>query len=758
VTRALDTARSLARRRGVRVAAVLLPLLGAAGGWLPLLDAPGYELAEGAALLSAVLLAPWLGIAAARAERARPDPSPAAALAGAAAVLLALLAALLGGAALRAAFGPCHALAGAGFLAVLTLPCALLALALAVAAGFAARRIGAAAALHAALVLAALGLALRAAYAGPAAFLSSPLLGAWPGPLYDEAVPLDARLILSGLLALALALSVAAATELACRLARPGGRTRAAAPALLLLAAAGGALGARATLAALGLDGERATVDRVLGGRREGARCTLVLPAEKPEAAASELLAECEFHAADLARLLGIRHPPRVTVYVHRSAEEKRRLVGAAGTDFTKPWLAEIQLTDAPLPHPVLRHELVHALASALADGPLRVPARAGVMVSAGLVEGLAVALEIPAGSWTVHQWSRAARDLGLLPDVARIVGPAGFWAQAPARAYTAAGSFLGFLLERYGAEPVTRAYRTGDLAGALGRPLPALVGEWQAFLGGVTVPEGLRVAARARLSRPSLFARPCVREVAALEAEAAEAAAAGRTARACALYDRDAALTGSAAALKAEGDVRLRAGDLAGARVAYGQALVRVGGDGALRIAIGVAEGDLAWLENDVAGASAAWLAALATQPDRAEARLLQAKLVAAGDPALGPAARPYLLGRGDPAAALLRVARPDRPLSAYLAGRALAVRGEAAAAAAELARAAEGGLPAVLADEARLLLGEARCASGDTAAGRAVLERCLPDAAAAASARIEAALRRCAFEARAGTRPRDD
>jgi hypothetical protein len=61
VTPPLPTLRSLARRPSVRAAAIVLPLAGFAAGWLPLLDAPGYELAEAGALLAGVVVGPWAG-------------------------------------------------------------------------------------------------------------------------------------------------------------------------------------------------------------------------------------------------------------------------------------------------------------------------------------------------------------------------------------------------------------------------------------------------------------------------------------------------------------------------------------------------------------------------------------------------------------------------------------------------------------------------------------------------------------------------
>lgn len=750
MSRSVEIAGALLRRRSFRAGGAALLLLGLGAGSLPLLEAPGWELGQAGSLLAA-LLAPFAGIAAFRIERGREDASPAAAAAGGALALLTLLGAFAGGVLLRAALGPCAVLSSAlGFVPLLAIPSALLGTSLAVAAALLARgRAAGTALLYALALLASLGVSLFRAWSGPAAFVADPLLGLWPGPLYDEALVPDLRAVLFRAGALAGAIAVAALAEGWARAARYGARA-ALAPAVVLsfLAAAGAAAGARAAQGALGISGEREDVARVLGGRREGAHCTLLHPAEKPEAAAAALLAECEFQAADVARALGIEAPPRVTAFVYRSAAEKRRLVGAAGTEYSKPWLGELHVVDGPLPLPAFRHEVVHAIAAGAARGPLRVPAYAFVLPSLGLVEGLAVALESPRSAWTVHEWSRAARDEGLLPDVRGLFGTAGFARQPPARAYTAAGSFLRFLLERHGPGPVREAYRTGDVGAALGRPLGELAAEWERFLDGVEPPPGLSLAARARMSRGSVFSRTCAREIAATQGRAWAAASAGRTSEACALLERAAELSGSAWDAKAAGDVRARAGDLDGAEAAYHAAeRVAAEDDGAVRAALAAALGDLAWRRGEIAAAVSGWTAALATRPDRAEARLLRAKIAAAGDAELGPAARDWLLGEGDASLSLARLARVDRPLSAYLLGRALLSRGESAAAVPELGRAAAGGLPEILAREASFLLGQARCEAGDRGRGEATLRALLAGGSAADRERIDEALRRCAF-----------
>ncbi|HEY6005879.1 MAG TPA: hypothetical protein VIV57_23565, partial [Anaeromyxobacter sp.] len=63
MSRSVEIAAALLRRRFVLVAAGALAVAGLAAGSLPLLEAPGYELGEAGALLAA-LLAPAVGIAA----------------------------------------------------------------------------------------------------------------------------------------------------------------------------------------------------------------------------------------------------------------------------------------------------------------------------------------------------------------------------------------------------------------------------------------------------------------------------------------------------------------------------------------------------------------------------------------------------------------------------------------------------------------------------------------------------------------------
>ena len=151
---------------------------------------------------------------------------------------------------------------------------------------------------------------------------------------------------------------------------------------------------------------------------------------------------------------------------------------------------------------------------------------------------------------------------LGQAPPLARALG-AGFTAEAGPRAYTIAGSFCRFLLERFGAAKLRALYQSaGDFPAVYGRELGSLEKEWRAFLSSLPVDERVRAEAQEDFRRPAIFQKVCARELAARVAEA-------RTLLGTAPGDAAALLERTCADDPGEPTYRL---DLAEAQVAAGQ------------------------------------------------------------------------------------------------------------------------------------------------------------------------------------------
>src|SRR5882672_843394 len=466
-----DSSGRIGARTGPRLYLALLCLLSLVACFLPLADHLGYELSELIAL-AAGLFGGVPGVAAARLER---DSSTRALSRGLWFSLWAL-AIPLGVILINGLRRPvCDPLGGLALYLALAVPSAVLACTLGVACGFfAPRRAGF---LYAGVFAASLMVALWPVVRGPQVFVFHHLGGMHPGPIYDEAIATSRALWLFRADTL---LYAAACAGVALIAGPPRPRRR----GIAALAVAGaGALWMSLQAEKLHWKASVAQIQSELGGRVETEHLVLYFPREKKDEERELLARDAEADVRAAASFFAIQPETRVEIYLYRTAEVKCTLVGAAETSFTKPWLRQIHTNDAPAPHPILRHEMVHALGAQIARGPWKVPGR--LIPQMALIEGVAVAADWPSGEFTVHEEARALRELKLLPDLQKLFRPGVFYAEAGPRAYTASGSFLRFLWETRGTRFIDNLYASTEPL-----DLREIVPEYLRFLDGLRVSE----------------------------------------------------------------------------------------------------------------------------------------------------------------------------------------------------------------------------------------------------------------------------
>jgi tetratricopeptide (TPR) repeat protein len=503
-------------------------------GFLPLFAGPGYESALGLGLL---LPLPLAGMAAAR---ALPRPgavgtprSPLGVLTNALGfALLVLGAQLLVLLAHGARAGFCDA--GEGLLLCLLGPAlgALLAACWGTLAGLGAAHLCArqqrpgAGRRALALALAAAGplggvlVSLWRFWSSPMIFAFDPFVGFFAGTLYDTVIDSVPRLLtyragsLGSLLAAACLTALLRRSALG-RLRWAGVRRRGACAALGVLGL-GTSFGVYWAGPQLGHYQSVATIAAVLGQKWSSARCDILYPSGLSPARVQLLGSECDAHIAEHEAYFQLAFPGRITVFAFLSVEQKGALMGAWNTYIAKPWRHEVYIQNDNYPHPVLSHELAHVVAGSFARGPFDVagPA-AGWIPDPGRIEGFAVAAAAPSteADYTLFEWTRALRDIGLLPPLQRVFRLS-FLGQNSSTAYTVAGTFVAWLHEAYGAARLRTWYAGADLETAFGKPLAQLESEFSARLDGVQVPAPVLDLAKSRFDRPAIFGRRCPHEV----------------------------------------------------------------------------------------------------------------------------------------------------------------------------------------------------------------------------------------------------
>lgn len=598
---------------------------------------------------------------------------------------------------IRAASAPaCDVALGLRFYAVLAVPGVLYGTACGFACGLAARRPRLAFVLWSVLTyLPAVAFLL----AEPPKFAYNAFVGFFPGPLYDTEIPLDGRLVLARALVVLEAVTVTLLGSLAWdghratfrQLGRAWRDERAAVggcAAVLILAW----VLVQAGAAPLGLRIDRRFIQNTLGGRIDTPHVRMYYDrATMPEARARDLAAQHEARYAQLREFFGCAPAGPIGSYVYASAAQKKRLMGAGATSFEDALHDEFHINaSSEDPHPVLTHEMAHIFAAQLDRW---VP----VCWKIGIHEGIAVAAEWADESarleLTPHEACAAMDSLGLLPDVTRAMSAWGFWTLPGARAYTACGSFIRYLIDTYGMDRVRRLWRRGDFAGVYGKPLPDLAQEWRALLRRTPV-DASQLRRADRLFRPpAVFGVPCAHDVAQVEAAAGRAAAGGDAARAESLYARLADMDpGNPERPIDWARARFTRGDAVGAldmarTLAADSTRGAAARDQAWRLC-----GDAAWTRGDSAAARRFYARGAAAATSAADARAYEVLQDALS---LGAAAAPlrgYLTapGTSDVAAiaqlAQARLAMPEAPLPRYLLGRRLVLAHEPRAGAVEL------------------------------------------------------------------------
>lgn len=522
-------------------------IMGAAGAvlcFLPGLDAPNYHAAFVLALVGSWVAGP-IGIAAARRAVLREDPSRrrpflAALQMASPAALIPLGLLLLNGVRVR----QCDVLGGVAFMVVGPVFSTLWAALLGAAIGLWQPRLRRAVPLFylAFFVWAALDVVHILRH--PAIFAYNPFAGFFSGAIYDAVIEIDGRLALYRVNNLAQIALVVAVARLAWD--RGAGRlsrvAAAAAPGrrwVAVVVCGAVVLGFWALRGAIGYEVGRADVQARLGGRLEDERLVLWYDrATIPEAEAKALFEDHRFRLAQLEASLGTRFPDVITSYVYGSPDQKRLLMGAGQVYIAKPWLEEIHLNRVPYAAPVIRHELAHVVLGVFADPPLEIPTTC-LIPQMALVEGAAEAFEWDTGQLSPHEWSAAMRAAKQAVDLRTLLGAGGFYGQSSDKAYTLAGSFIRWVIERYGMAAFATIYRDGDFEAGTHEPLDALVGAWERFLDGLQVPDDAAGLATGRFNVNAIHKRPCGLDVARVEAEAQRRAKAGDSEGARAAYEQ---------------------------------------------------------------------------------------------------------------------------------------------------------------------------------------------------------------------------
>ena len=354
-----------------------------------------------------------------------------------------------------------------------------------------------------------LGFALHALYEGPAIVAYSQFIGYFAGSIYDESIDVFRQLTAYrlGTASIVILWAYAACGKLWRQILIP--------PCCVILAFAFHIylskaeqimpLGREAAAAALW-----ATIDtpqyRVHYAPKSKNRAEMA-------AQRSRLTRDFDRDYAFLKSFFRAEPLQKPDLWLYPDADAKARFLGARRTSFARLWKNELHLAEAAPDSTLARHEMAHLFAASFSTSTFGVAG--GWIPSMGWTEGLAMAAEWPADDFDLHAWAQGilvnSETFGTVDPVSLMYG---FWGLPVRVSYTLAGSFVRWLIDRYGIEEVKKMSNLmpGDYEDAFGISYRDLFEIWRNETVSRPMPEGLSVMTRAVFASQSIWTRRCAR------------------------------------------------------------------------------------------------------------------------------------------------------------------------------------------------------------------------------------------------------
>lgn len=335
-------------------------------------------------------------------------------------------------------------------------------------------------------------------YFRPSLFFLHPAIGYYPGPLYDEWIPILSKVLTFRAWTIGLSLFMII-------LSKHAFQKRSFAYGVLLLMPL-------AFRSSLGWNYSHQDVRTVLDQHLERNHVHLHYQnASFREIDARVYLKNIEYHVREISETFGLEKDELedIHVYIYPDAKTKYELTGARHTAIGHPLQRVVHLLKEPAYLSLIPHELTHVVTAEFGPWPFK------INFKEALLEGVATAMEGYRGILSIHEWSAAMMAANLLPDLQRLIGPGTFLAHAPFRAYLASGSFCLWLIEKHGAQKFKTFYQHGNFEQVFGAPIGTQIDEWKTFLSTIVLStESIAYAQNALKAKP-IFERRCVHDVA---------------------------------------------------------------------------------------------------------------------------------------------------------------------------------------------------------------------------------------------------
>jgi hypothetical protein len=339
-------------------------------------------------------------------------------------------------------------------------------------------------------------LTIKDLYFDPSLAFFHPVIGYFPGPFYDEWIPMFSTLFTYRIWVLFLALFLWMYSSL--------GKTK---WALMLIV-----LSPLLFRGQLDWHHSHKDIQKILGSRLQSKYSTVFF--EGLNVVHNDAFGKSiDFYVEYISDQLKLPLPKeKIRVYVYRGAYQKKKLTGTGHTLVGNPMQNALHILPTEASDTIIVHELAHVISAPMGIPLLKLSPRVS------LLEGLATAMQPSQLDLSIHEWAKAMLDLEKLPDLETALNAFSFWKENPVRVYFSSGSFSKWLIDTYGIERFKKVYLGSSFHKTYDKSLQDLIAEWKKFISTYKIPQESIDTADYFFSAKPFHQKKCVHEVAEAE------------------------------------------------------------------------------------------------------------------------------------------------------------------------------------------------------------------------------------------------
>lgn len=259
------------------------------------------------------------------------------------------------------------------------------------------------------------------------------------------------------------------------------------------------------------------TIEKTLPNKFSTEHFELIYPGGISEVRIKTIAAEHEFYYQKIKSQLGYEPEGKIRSILFENRKQKGKIFGAENADVAKLWMNTmyLQVNDY---ESTLEHEMAHVFSKDIGTTPFKV----AYGFNFSLIEGYAMAVENEYGGKEVHHFAALAykNNFKVLPK--HLFSGLNFFSNVSGLSYVISGSFIKFLIENYSSEAVNKVYADGDFEKNFNKSIEELSDEYEKFISSYPIDSNPHTSAL-YFGRKPLVKRFCPRYIARKRASAEE-------------------------------------------------------------------------------------------------------------------------------------------------------------------------------------------------------------------------------------------